>query len=382
MKRTMRNILKMLAAVAIAYAMINAVLADRITLRDAAESPDAAVTLGEVAILEGERAQALADVEVAAFAQTQPTLTVTMREIRRILTERKVHWGKVTCRGARRITVRRDGAAVRHDTAEDLPQTTAPNRGDAAAVIDAEPRTALANPVASLDDGRSPIVRGTTLRDRLIQWLGQAIGASDEDLKITCRNPDDPNWQLSELDGRFEFEPVTGELIGRVAFVVRQYGHDRRVNTVRLTVDVERRITIVTAAADLRRGQTVAPGDVRVQQIWQTGARRQPVSDPTQVIGQSVSRNIRAGDGIARNDVRSPIVVRRGQLVTVRCVSGSLVLRSVLRAMEEGAVGDLVKVKNEKTRQTLGARVTGPQEAVIILRDGPPASGQARGGPQ
>jgi flagella basal body P-ring formation protein FlgA len=360
----MKHLLFLLTAVLL---VAGSAKADSITLRESARADGAAVKLHEVAQLEGDLATALADVEVATFAAGQDMVTVGMATIRKRLTAHEIHWGKVTCRGAQQITVRRQ-----IDTAAATKQPSA--------TITTAAGTALANPVASMNAGHSPIVQGTTLKDRLLAWLIQTIGGNAADLRLTCLNPTEPAWRMTELAGRFEFEPVGRDLVGRTTVIVRQYRPDETVSTVRVSVKIERRVTVVKAVADLQRGQILTTADVETTQFWQTSAMRRPVGEAADIVGQAISRNVRKGDVIAAADVASPTVVRRGQLVTVRVVSGSLVLRSVLRAREDGAVGQLIRLTNEKTRQTVDARVTGPQEAVLIVRRGGERATVAQGG--
>lgn len=364
MKHATQHILFLLTA---GLMVVGSAKADSITLGESAQADGAAVKLQDVAQLEGERAAALADVEVATFAAGQDTITVSMAAVRKRLTAHKVHWGKVTCRGAQQITVRRQidtGAATKQ------PRGT----------LTTDAGMAMANPVASMNAGPSPIVEGTTLKDRLLAWLIQTLGGSAADLRLTCLNPTEPAWRMTELAGRFEFEPVGNDLVGRTTVIVRQYRPDETVNTVRVSVKIERRVTVVKAAADLQRGQILTSGDVETSRLWQTSAMRQPATEAAGIVGQAIGRNVRKGDVIAAADVIPPTVVRRGQLVTVRVVSGSLVLRSVLRAREDGAVGQLIRLTNEKTRQTVDARVTGPQEAVLIVRRGGERGTVAQGG--
>ncbi len=56
-------------------------------------------------------------------------------------------------------------------------------------------------------------------------------------------------------------------------------------------------------------------------------------------------------------------LVKAGQLVTINLIRGTVQLRSVARAMEQGALGQTIKVRNENTRDLLDVTVTGPQEA-------------------
>ena len=52
-------------------------------------------------------------------------------------------------------------------------------------------------------------------------------------------------------------------------------------------------------------------------------------------------------------------LVKPGQLVTINLRKGTVELRSVARAMEEGSLGQTIRVRNENTRDVLDVTVTG-----------------------
>jgi flagella basal body P-ring formation protein FlgA len=58
-------------------------------------------------------------------------------------------------------------------------------------------------------------------------------------------------------------------------------------------------------------------------------------------------------------------LVKMNQLVTVQLTQGSIQLTSVARAMENGAFGQTIKVKNEVTRDVFEIVVTGPQAGAM-----------------
>jgi flagella basal body P-ring formation protein FlgA len=68
-------------------------------------------------------------------------------------------------------------------------------------------------------------------------------------------------------------------------------------------------------------------------------------------------------------DVKSPVLVERGQLITVRCFTDGLVIRTVARAMDEGSKNDTIKVRNESSRETFTCTVTGPRRAAVNMPD-------------
>ncbi|MGK6356707.1 flagellar basal body P-ring formation chaperone FlgA [Sphingomonas sp. DT-207] len=75
--------------------------------------------------------------------------------------------------------------------------------------------------------------------------------------------------------------------------------------------------------------------------------------------GMEASRRLAAGAIVRRSDVMQPQLVRRGEPVTIRIVSGSLVITTGGRALGSGGQGEMVRVVANATSRTLDGIVDG-----------------------
>ena len=64
--------------------------------------------------------------------------------------------------------------------------------------------------------------------------------------------------------------------------------------------------------------------------------------------------------------VEAPILIRPGQMVTVLMTQGGFSAKAVLKATEQGALGQTVRVRNETTGTQLDVVVTGEQTAKMV----------------
>jgi flagella basal body P-ring formation protein FlgA len=85
--------------------------------------------------------------------------------------------------------------------------------------------------------------------------------------------------------------------------------------------------------------------------------------DRSQIIGNQAARDLKPGMVITAQHVDAMQLVRPGQFVTVVLRQGSVELKSVARALEGGAFGQTIRVKNETTRDIFEVILTGPQTA-------------------
>ncbi len=330
--------------------------ADVIELRATATVGGDAVTLDDVAYLSGEAARALADLELTRF-ENRDKLTLTAPAIRRALSDRGVHWGRVNLRGPRQVRVSRQANST---TSANASHTDPTEAADAAT----GPATAQANPVGQLQNAST---RPNTVRAFVRRWVEQATGAAGGDLRIDYDDKDGEVWSMSDTGRRFELEPDATNTLGRIPMTLRVYRDNRPVATERLVVDVAVRRRVAVASTTLHRGQIITRGDVASTEHWIDSSRIDPVADAAALVGQQTARLVRPGQIIEPADVQSPVVVKRGELITVRALSGGLVIRTVARAQDAGAVGDVIVVRNVRTREQFHVEVCGPQEAVLAV---------------
>ena len=94
--------------------------------------------------------------------------------------------------------------------------------------------------------------------------------------------------------------------------------------------------------------------------------RGEPLNKMSDLLDQFAAKMIPAGTVIYPEHIRAPILVRRGELVTVRCFLPGVLVRTVATAREDGAMGNQITVRNEKTRELFSVTVSGQGEAVAV----------------
>lgn len=75
--------------------------------------------------------------------------------------------------------------------------------------------------------------------------------------------------------------------------------------------------------------------------------------------GMEAARNLPAGLVLRSNDVMRPQLVRRGEPVTIKIVSGALVITASGRALNGGGQNDMVRVVTNTTNRTVDGIVDG-----------------------
>jgi flagellar basal body P-ring formation protein FlgA len=125
-------------------------------------------------------------------------------------------------------------------------------------------------------------------------------------------------------------------------------------------------LTSVPVLAQARRsGDIITASDITFLDIRSSDLSAQTVVDEKQLLGRVPRRSLLAMRPVAAGDIVEPVLVRKGEMVTVSLQNGSMFLTTQARALENGASGSLIKVMNMSSRQVLDAVVTGAQSVSI-----------------
>lgn len=332
-----------LAFVSVLVVAVQSIGADSICLYEkvAVEGPD--VRLCDVAELKGTTAQKLGDLVVGTLPSGQKKLRIELFEIIRIVNSNgKANWALLTIMGYKTCEVSHVDQA--------FPASVS--------------NISLPMDIDSIDkeELRSPV----TIRDWLVEMIEQFAQKPRDELKITFADQD-AVWLNGDVrQGQIEFEPLSTSPLGRLPIAVRQYQNRDSVKSRRITVNVAHRVMAVIADRRIDRGHVFVPEDLKVEQIYIDDERGVPFNGVENVVGKKATSRIRKGTAIYTGDAALPLLVRRGQTITVRCICGGLVVRTIGRAMEDGAESQIIRVRNEKSREDYQARVTASRQAVVI----------------
>jgi flagella basal body P-ring formation protein FlgA len=119
-------------------------------------------------------------------------------------------------------------------------------------------------------------------------------------------------------------------------------------------------VRIVVPVRDIARGEVIADSDLTTTQVGGSALMAGVVTSMDALTGMQARRVLRAGEGLRPDDVRRPVVVSKGQTVTMMFSAPGVELTAMGRAMSEGGVGDMVTVQNPASFRMITATVTAP----------------------
>lgn len=129
-------------------------------------------------------------------------------------------------------------------------------------------------------------------------------------------------------------------------------------------------VEVPVLARSINRGETIGARDLSWQRVRDDGLRRDILLDVDQIIGMTPKQSLRPGQMIALSDIQKPVAVERNAMVTMILKSGAMSLSAQGRSLEQGSVGDIVRVTNTRSNTTVEGRVEGANLVVIVPNGG------------
>jgi flagella basal body P-ring formation protein FlgA len=119
-------------------------------------------------------------------------------------------------------------------------------------------------------------------------------------------------------------------------------------------------VRIVVPAHDIARGDVIGENDLTYATVDGSALMSGVPTKMDEIKGMQARRVLGAGQPFRGDDVRRPIVVIKGQTVTMQFAAPGVELTAMGRAMSEGGIGDTVTVQNPASYRMIAATVTGP----------------------
>jgi flagella basal body P-ring formation protein FlgA len=119
---------------------------------------------------------------------------------------------------------------------------------------------------------------------------------------------------------------------------------------------------IVVPARDIARGQVLGDSDLEYKNVDATLVVGGTATSMNDLDGMQTRRVLRAGEAVRLDDVRHPILVTKGQTVTMVFAAPGITLTATGKAMSEGGLGETVTVQNPVSFRQITGVVTASGE--------------------
>jgi flagella basal body P-ring formation protein FlgA len=223
---------------------------------------------------------------------------------------------------------------------------------------------------------RAVVERASTVVDAhqittLVQQELAARGLEGDDLYVELAVPGTGMAIPAEATvgiERFAYTPTGRRFTATVAATIG----GTAVHRTSISGQISRMVELPVLTRMLRRGEPIEADDIQWLEMRDQRLPGNAILDAEQLIGLTPRRSLRPGVPILTSDVRPPLLIERGGTVTLVLETPAMTLTAVGQALQDGALGDVVRIANLQSRSVVSGEITA---AGTVRVNGAPAGG-------
>ena len=124
---------------------------------------------------------------------------------------------------------------------------------------------------------------------------------------------------------------------------------------------------VAIASRNLERGDVVNENDLTTDIKDVSDFRMGFCLTPDSIIGKEVKFTINKGETFRTSALDAPLVIKRGDTVSMEASAGEISVRTNGTAVSDGRVGQQIRVKNNQSARVINAKVIGPGKVQSIM---------------
>ena len=191
-------------------------------------------------------------------------------------------------------------------------------------------------------------------------WAENSIAVmTDRSMKIHTAIEQDPTISVEDIS----FD----ERSGRFTAIVAAPASDPSAARYRIKGRTFKVQEVPVPTRRITKGEVINSGDIKWLKVRVTRMTDRTIINPEDIIGMTPRRVLTEGATIEANEIERPLMVKRRSLVTLVLRTSTMTMTSKGRAMENGSVGDTIRVSNTQSNTIIEAVVTGPNMATVVI---------------
>ncbi len=152
---------------------------------------------------------------------------------------------------------------------------------------------------------------------------------------------------------------------GRFTAILSVTGEGMETITTRIAGQVDETVELPVPTSRLHAGAVLRPEDVHLARVSTTLVRTEVARSLREAVGMQLKRQVQAGQPLPAADLIRPAVVQRDSLVRMQLEARGLSLSGQGVALESGATGERIRVRNNNSLAVLEAEVIGPGQVRV-----------------
>jgi flagella basal body P-ring formation protein FlgA len=183
------------------------------------------------------------------------------------------------------------------------------------------------------------------------------VELGDRLYKIHAPNEFDSKLNVEEI----AFEKKSGRFTATLSVISGMPGEVRKI----VGGWVRKMTTLPVLTRRFHTNEVIRKRDIKLIPVRTSRLSNEVITNIDELIGKSSSRRLSANVPLRPTDVRPPLLVTKGSLVTMIMQSKFMRLTARGRSLENGGKGDVIKIRNLKSKKNIEAIIVGPGRVTI-----------------
>lgn len=156
-----------------------------------------------------------------------------------------------------------------------------------------------------------------------------------------------------------------GDLVGRTLFTVSYQNADGTWHSLQVWAAIRRYQSVLVLTRSIPKHHVITPEDIKVELREAIWPRNETPAARTDVIGKRSKRRLSRGRILTLAMIESVPLIERGQRLNMHVVMKNLSIIIPTIAYESGGKGDMIKVKNPKTKKFYRAQIIDAENVLL-----------------
>jgi len=177
----------------------------------------------------------------------------------------------------------------------------------------------------------------------------------------------DVNFKSSNIKAKFDFEENISSSIQKLDILF--FDNNDLIRKVEIPFKIKIQMEVVVSNRDIPPNSILKEDDL-ITVSRDVEDFNQILNEINQAVGKLTNRRLSKGNIIRKNDLQQPQVIKRGHNVNIEVISGSVKIYSTGTAIQDGSIGDKIRVRrdNDNSKTTIEGTVVGENLVQINLR--------------
>lgn len=161
--------------------------------------------------------------------------------------------------------------------------------------------------------------------------------------------------------GSFDYDPTGGYFSAELVAPSLDNPMKRQI----VSGKIERMMKIPVLSTTLQNGDLIGAKDISWISLPAYKVQQNYIMDEAQLIGLTPRRTVMPGEPLRFTQIIEPVLVERGDKVTITYADGPIQLISEGKALQNGARGDVIRVVNFSSNRTIDANVKSSGQVIV-----------------